>query len=79
MNNWSKFVIGAAMAGFLANQAVANEAAPADGKKVEKSAKDKNSCKGNAKGKNGCHGKDGCNGTDGKKGHEGAKHPEEKK
>ncbi len=66
MNQWSKFVIGAVVTGFLAsNVALANEAAaPADGaeKKTEKKG-----CKGKGKkagAKGSCGGKGGCGAKD---------------
>lgn len=80
MNNWSKLVVGAVVAGFLSSQvAVANEPeAAGDATKAEhKDGKGHQKHKG--KGKDGCKGKNACKGKDGCKGKaEGEEHPEGK-
>lgn len=73
MNQWSKLVVSAVVAGFLSSQvAIADDSHPAGGEEGVKAEKGKDGCKGkngckgkkHKKSKNACKGKNGCHEKD---------------
>ena len=83
-NNWSKFVVSAVVAGFVATQAVmandeateAEEAPKVEAKKKPGKHHDKKAKKAKSEeGKMACNGKDGCGGKNGCSGMDDATAP----